>query len=550
MLFSSCEKDTYSEITNTQTNSVIVQEFSASDILFSSNNNLLKKIDEISTLKSNKTSKLIYNETYNFYIDTENGKYVKKGDYESYTFPIYRDAPNKNIENIIFSLNSNGQYDAFLAKYELTPEELDIFSKEELSMRKVTFTPIKYNLTARLAPVCIYIWEIVDTGDLVGADSAKHTEWILMGQYCTTGNSKEENGAPQPTPGNPYDTGNSGGSPNNGDPGIITAPVKGHGLYTEEELAAHLQLCSDLKTSLSLTTTQYNWIKKPINMGVVDEFNNLLVNYENSVESKNFIKQIIDQLIANTTLKLDVFSSFLSPINIDRTKITNATPEGAKFNQAYDALIRSPEFKKLFVDLFENSNKFNVTFEINDHVYKDNNPLNKEVNATTSRASGTNNLTIKISKQILIAGSNRSQTTIENVKTILHECIHAYLFIKANNPTVGADIVKILNTMYPTENEQHDFMYDKMIPTMQKVLSEIRDLVTTLPKRITLEQYTMHPTLSPMISSPFNWLDYYRNLSLSGLDETNCFKKDFPNPSDALRLHQNYIDAGKNELDR
>lgn len=133
----------------------------------------------------------------------------------------------------------------------------------------------------------------------------------------------------------------------------------------------------------------------------------------------------------------------------------------------------------------------------------------------------------------------------------MHESIHAYLFIKANNPTVGMDIVGILNKMYPTANEKHDFMYGKMIPTMQKVLSEIRDLVTTAPKRTILETlYTMHPTLNPMTSTPFNWQDFYKNLILSGLDETSCFKQDFPNPSDALRLHQNYIDAGRNELDR
>jgi hypothetical protein len=72
-----------------------------------------------------------------------------------------------------------------------------------------------------------------------------------------------------------------------------------------------------------------------------------------------------------------------------------------------------------------------------------------------------------------------SQTKIENAKTILHECIHTYLFIKANYPNTGVDLVNILNSMYPTSEEQHDFMFDHMIPTMQKVLAEVRDLVKT-----------------------------------------------------------------------
>lgn len=142
------------------------------------------------------------------------------------------------------------------------------------------------------------------------------------------------------------------------------------------------------------------------------------------------------------------------------------------------------------------------------------------------------------------------QTKIENAKTILHECIHAYLFVKAGNPAIGVDFVKLLNIMYPTPSEQHDFMYNNMVPTMQKVLGEIRDLVTTAPKRAVLETYTMHPTVNPLTSTPFNWQEFYKYLSYSGLDETFGFKNDFPLNSDLLRLNRNYIDAGKNELDR
>ncbi len=106
---------------------------------------------------------------------------------------------------------------------------------------------------------------------------------------------------------------------------------------------------------------------------------------------------------------------------------------------------------------------FNVKFEIGDHVYEKNDPTKKEVNATTSQDPVTKNIVIKISKQILSPDGTMKQTKIENAKTILHECIHAYLFVKAGNPNVGVDFVKILNTMYPTANEQHDFMYNQMI---------------------------------------------------------------------------------------
>jgi len=105
--------------------------------------------------------------------------------------------------------------------------------------------------------------------------------------------------------------------------------------------------------------------------------------------------------------------------------------------------------------------------------------------------------------------------------------------------------------MYPTANEQHDFMYNKMIPTMQKVLSEIRDEVTTQRGRNVLEnEVTMHPTANPLTSTPWIWSEHYKYLSVRGLEEANCFNQDFPNPSDQLNLFIDYLRHGKNELDR
>ena len=241
-----------------------------------------------------------------------------------------------------------------------------------------------------------------------------------------------------------------------------------------------------------------------------------------------------------------------SPFNVDLNSIfENASAaENKKFLALYDALSQSAEFKKLFLDIFKDNKKFNVKFEIAEHVYQSNDSTKKEVNAITVRTAGTNDIKIKINKQILTPGNDKSQNDIENAKTILHECIHAYLFVKENNPSVGSDFVTILNSMYPIVKEQHDFMYDHMVPTMQKILSEIRDLVTTQPKRVNLEEYTMHPTQNPLTSAKFNWNEYYKFISMSGLQETSCFIEDFPKGSDLFDLLTQYINAGKKELDR
>jgi len=102
--------------------------------------------------------------------------------------------------------------------------------------------------------------------------------------------------------------------------------------------------------------------------------------------------------------------------------------------------------------------------------------------------------------------------------------------------------------MYPTAKEKHDFMYNKMIPTMQKVLSEIRDEVTTDAGRAEVEKRTMHPTIIPFTSTPWIWSEYYKYLSVKGLDEATCFKTDYPEDSDQWNLLVNYLKYGHDDL--
>lgn len=89
-----------------------------------------------------------------------------------------------------------------------------------------------------------------------------------------------------------------------------------------------------------------------------------------------------------------------------------------------------------------------------------------------------------------------------------------------------------------------------MIPTMTKVLAQTRDAVTTAPKRANLEIYRFYASSTASKPLLFNWQEYYKHISYNGLDLTSGFKQEFPDPSEALTLHLNYIKAGKDELDR
>lgn len=122
-------------------------------------------------------------------------------------------------------------------------------------------------------------------------------------------------------------------------------------------------------------------------------------------------------------------------------------------------------------------------------------------------------------------------------KTIIHECIHAYLNIKLCDPTIGMDIPSInnmdvqnvINMNYngfrPNIQDQHDFIYNFMLPTMQTILFQVKDLLVTPTQNSDMLTLTMHITEGAS-GTPFNWTDAYINLSLSGLQNCNFFKNE------------------------
>lgn len=240
-----------------------------------------------------------------------------------------------------------------------------------------------------------------------------------------------------------------------------------------------------------------------------------------------------------------------SPFNVDLNSIfENASAaENKKFLEIYDALTESPEFKKLFLNLFGNNTRYNVKFEIVDAVYDSNDPT-KEVNANTDYNSSLPYILIKINKKKL-NDSSIKQTRIENARTIIHEFIHAYLFTISNNPIVGpTDIASLLNKKYPNANEQHDFMYDNMIPTIVKILTESRDLLTYPAGRIEVEPLVVYTKKDLSASEIWNWKHYFESISIEGLGEATSYKTDFPLDSDALFLLNRYVQNGRTWLDK
>ena len=275
----------------------------------------------------------------------------------------------------------------------------------------------------------------------------------------------------------------------------------------------------------STNITSFNYLNQ--NPTVKMQIFYYFANNSFSSDSNAFAIEILNQIKLNPNLNLNIAASYNSPLNIDFGTISNHTPEGKKFLEIYDALTKSPEFKTFFKDLFENSNRFNVKFEIG--------ALTSSANGNTSVNIGGFPIcnTITISPAFL-----NSANKMEIAKTILHECIHAFLNIKLYDTGQGAavstlnseQLFHLINHQYngfSGSQDQHNFIYTYMLPTMETIFSQIKNILVSNEDNYELNNnINVHIPNNNSPGTPFQWYDFYHNLSLSGLQSCLFFQNE------------------------
>lgn len=268
-------------------------------------------------------------------------------------------------------------------------------------------------------------------------------------------------------------------------------------------------------------------------------------------------------LVVDCNTSGEVFNNYYShksPFNIDLSLVRPECADGTvdpakeKFMCVYNKLIQSPTFKNLFTDLFGGTQEvLNVKFDVAEELFgADGGALNGLCYFTPTAAGA--NVTIVISKKILIPGDvNQYVSSISIAKTILHECIHAYLGVKGLNENLGMTIPGLNNTdvgelideyvaNYPFLQADHNFMYNHMIPTMVQCLSEIRDLLATPQDIASVEEtFIAIPNVTnPTSVVPMNWNDFFKYLAFRGLDKSEGFQEGVNDVPSELSLYNQY----------
>ena len=265
---------------------------------FTDNYKLIQNLNKFESKKTSLKSKKVYNSIYNFTINTNSVTYIEKDNLHSYTFSIYRDDKSDlNIENLVLSLNENGEYDAIIVNYDFSINQLKSFTQTDLELREVTYNLIDFDSSELLNKIievgdCIEYWTLVeidqgDEGELVGAGNEEDPkyEWVLESRTCFGGGG---GGDPTDNPENTIvDTGTGGTiSNNNGSYGnIITSPTNPDGSSAVVDI---------LTNFLSLTPQQSDYLS--INTNIANETFDFL-EQNRSINGKNFAKEAIEALI-------------------------------------------------------------------------------------------------------------------------------------------------------------------------------------------------------------------------------------------------------------
>ena len=132
-----------------------------------------------------------------------------------------------------------------------------------------------------------------------------------------------------------------------------------------------------------------------------------------------------------------------------------------------------------------------------------------------------------------------SGNPLKIAQAIVHECIHTYLRLKTHNSTIGIPIPlltlnnmtlsQLINSQYNAfsgPQDQHSFMFNHLVPTLSQIFLELKDLLINTSNQSYLENDSPvnYPVTSGLASTQFNWIEFFDNVSMVGLQDCTAFQ--------------------------
>jgi len=229
----SCEKDLY-ELNGTEFDKApkVLKHLNYNDLR--KEPKVISKLNKLSKQKLGSQARLVDVSQYGFYVDTDDIIYIEDGNNHSYTFIIYRDSVSNVVENLVLNSTSNGNYEPYLVKYNLTNTDKELYlsgqpipdmaSKSEISKIDDLNTDIFFRGAGNQTeggvpfpppPGCC--WELVDSTYSVdlGSGTWEQIDYYVLDCDCGggggDGNGDNGGNADGNANGDSNTTGNDGG---------------------------------------------------------------------------------------------------------------------------------------------------------------------------------------------------------------------------------------------------------------------------------------------------------------------------------------------------
>jgi hypothetical protein len=531
LLILNCQHDDVINGTSTQEqHSKTVIPFEYNNKTYSELSNELKfsdafnKVFKKDKLNPSENGKTVMEEQYGFTIDSALIKEISSDNYTSYTFLIHREiADDSFFENLVVTLDSSSVPSAYIIKYNLNSDPIYINVDYAYSLDATTeLTQIDYNDSEAkymyfgtdgctiITLMCPYLED-----HPAGAGCIAQERGDLYYDYDSSGCSSDPDGGGV----------GDGTPPSSGSPSGGTTGGNGNPIITEPNVPCQGRDCPE-------------------------EIGDVYEDCETTLENMNN------------------FYSSNSPFNVDLGELipcenidTDSVAENQKFMCVYNKLTQSPKFKNLFIDTFGESENINVRFVLTDTLANSIGGVTVQdpENQSTIDSNGNLNLNLLISmnKNHLISNHLAAESTIEIARNILHECIHAFLYVKKYNCNNGSSIDELNNLLFgelineyydgscsPT-HEQHEFIFDYLIPTLSEILSDVKDgLIPSSNQDYVSDLDFLNSSFpnNPLIASHlFNWEEYYEYISLVGLTNTEAFQQEIGSNNINDFLFRNYV---------
>jgi hypothetical protein len=174
----SCEKENI-EIDKNIPSKFIIKKILKSEI--NSVKGLNNKLQQAIQTNNNLQGRIVNDSLYNFSINTDLATFIDNGEYQTYTFEVYRNDGDGKLENLILKSDNSGGFYSILVKYDFTKEifNQDNFNPNDYNSPLYTLIDFDYNtiINSRCensvgTKVCGESWryQCEDTHELVGAD--------------------------------------------------------------------------------------------------------------------------------------------------------------------------------------------------------------------------------------------------------------------------------------------------------------------------------------------------------------------------------------------